>query len=229
MTEKFDSTITNYWNYYIELEREIFDIKKYVEFNERNYKCFSIEFLKLYQAICSEIDSLGKCVASILDNSFNPNNKQNNLFKWWYVVSNNLFLHSNFYNGKLINIKDYTVRNFILNVEFSPWENFIVEYRTSADGRNYPAKKEGCETPKWRSDYNKVKHNRTSFNKENCINYEAANLKNVLLSLSALYSLEHAILELTGTKDDLEGFINNSIFFTTNKNMTTKDLDEILI
>lgn len=229
MTEKFDSTITNYWNYYIELEKEVFDIKKYVEFNERNYQSFSIEFLKLYQAICSEIDSLGKCLASILDNSFNPNNKQNNLFKWWYVVSNNLFLHSNFYNGKLINIKDYTVKNFILNVEFSPWKNFIVEYRTSSDKRIYLAKKEGCETPKWWSDYNKVKHNRTSFNKENCINYESANLKNVLLSLSALYSLELAILELTGTKDDLEAFINNSIFFTTNKKMTTKELDEILI
>lgn len=48
--------IKMYWNYYLVLESDLSKIEQYVSFDQKNYKCFSNEFVKLFQAICSEFD-----------------------------------------------------------------------------------------------------------------------------------------------------------------------------
>ena len=45
--------IKSYWNYYLELEEQRIQTKKFVDFDISNYKTFSMEFLKLLQATCS--------------------------------------------------------------------------------------------------------------------------------------------------------------------------------
>ena len=50
--------VKSFWSYYLELERQFLETKRYVEFSENNSKAYSVEYLKLYQAICSEIDTV---------------------------------------------------------------------------------------------------------------------------------------------------------------------------
>ena len=59
-TDLFKAFIKNYWEYFRELEAEFLQTRKYVEFCKENNATFSIEYLKLYQAVCSEIDVVGK-------------------------------------------------------------------------------------------------------------------------------------------------------------------------
>ncbi len=49
-----------YFNYYLELERDFFATEPYVTIDEDNYNTFSIQYNRIYQSICSEIDCLLK-------------------------------------------------------------------------------------------------------------------------------------------------------------------------
>ncbi len=62
--------IKSYWNYYLELEDQLIQTKRFVDFDISNYKTFSIEYLKLLQATCSEIDVVAKIIAEKLDPTF---------------------------------------------------------------------------------------------------------------------------------------------------------------
>ena len=53
----------NYWEYYLELEEQFISTKRYVAFDAANYKSYSLEYLKLLEAVCSEIDIVGKEIA----------------------------------------------------------------------------------------------------------------------------------------------------------------------
>ncbi len=85
-SDTFYKFLKNYWRYYKELENELLSMSRYVEFVEDNFSTYSVEFLKLYQAVCSEIDVIGKMMASQVNSSFNPEDKQNNIYKWWYEI-----------------------------------------------------------------------------------------------------------------------------------------------
>ena len=49
-----------YFNYYLELERDFFATEPYLTIDEDNYNAFSIQYNRIYQSICSEIDCLLK-------------------------------------------------------------------------------------------------------------------------------------------------------------------------
>ena len=76
----------DYWDYYRELEDEFIHMRKYVDFNQDTFGTYSVELLKLLQAICSEIDVIGKSMASLVKSDFKPEEKRNNIYKWWYII-----------------------------------------------------------------------------------------------------------------------------------------------
>lgn len=41
----------SYWNYFLELEEQLISTKRFVTFDKNNFKSFSIEYLKLFQAV----------------------------------------------------------------------------------------------------------------------------------------------------------------------------------
>lgn len=89
MIEQF---LKKYWNYYIEIESQVLETRRYIEFDANNRKAFSNEYLMLYQAIGSEIDVIGKEIAyydNALFDSYNNNHK--GIYNWFYEVQN-LFL-----------------------------------------------------------------------------------------------------------------------------------------
>ena len=193
--------IKSYWNYYIELEDQLLETKKYVDFDESNYKTFSVEYLKLLQATCSEIDVVGKIIAEYYDNSFKKVENKN-IQKWGLLV------HSAFPE-----IETSTV-SFLNDKEIAPWTNW--DYETYYDkGNKFRYRlKDGKKTPAWWMAYNKVKHERTSPYKEGKTNYSRANLENLILAMAALYIIEMKFIKRLSSDGTTADVINQSKLFS---------------
>ncbi len=56
-----------HWDYYIALENDLLACQRYVEFHEANMKVYSVEFVRLLLATCSEIDVLAKSLCCQID------------------------------------------------------------------------------------------------------------------------------------------------------------------
>lgn len=197
---KLSIFVRSYWDYYLELEEQFLQTKKYVAFDIYNKSVYSVEFLKLMQAVCSEIDVVAKEVASALDPSFKVDNTTN-IQKWGYVLQN-----------KLPSILSSEVV-FNHDVRISPWKNWVYEqYKDSKNALRYRLKGK-AETPKWWSAYNAVKHQRTKLTDNGQINYTKANLINLIHSFAALYILETAYLAtLSGEQEPVDGIGNSTLF-----------------
>lgn len=224
-SESFKQFISNYWNYYIELEREFLSIRKYVDFCVNNFKTYSIEFLKLYQTICSEIDVLGKAMAQEVNPGFKPEEKSNNILKWWYEIQNIYQIPKDGCNVRLAD----TSERFLDMFSISPWKDFFITQRVSAKGSIYYSANNS--TPKWWKEYNDVKHHRTFKTSEESVktNYTKANFENVCYSLTALYILEIAYMHYLGTKDNIESFYNESEAFVMKEFVTTSEIDKMFL
>ena len=181
--------IKSYWNYYINLEEQLSETKRYVEFHEVNFKTFSFEYLKLLQATCSEIDTVAKIIAEYFNPEF-KSLKNKNIQKWGYELQNvfpNIESYKILFNGDKV---------------IQPWKNCIYEKYKDRDGKIKYKLKENSKTTIWWIAYNKIKHERTTFYEEG-----QANLHNVVLSLAALYSIEslfiQKLLEEAGVKKQI--------------------------
>ena len=176
-----DLFIKSYWNYYMELEAQLVETKRYVEFDAQNGKTFSIEYLKLYQAVCSEIDVVGKEIVACLCPDFKANSKAN-IQKWGYEMQQ-LFPR----------IKDNIVC-FYKAIEIQPFRNW--EYEKYLDKRGqerFRIVKKKKAIPWW-GNYNKVKHQRIGL-VTGIENFKLANQKNLVTALSALYLMEYTYLQ----------------------------------
>lgn len=190
MIEQF---LKKYWNYYIEIESQVLETRRYIEFDTNNRKAFSNEYLMLYQSIGSEIDVIGKEIANYgnaLFDSYNNNHK--GIYNWFYEVQN---LFPNIQNEHVL---------FDLSKDVYPFANCLIIPTKSPiecckDGS--PKLKLGVRSlPNWWKYYNKVKHQRvglvvgTSF-------YQQANQANLINSLAALFLLENMFIELLQVRE----------------------------
>lgn len=195
-----DEFIKNYWNYYIELENQLLQTKKYVEFNKSNYKTFSIEYLKLLQATCSEIDVVSKIIAEDYDENFKKLDNKN--IQVW-----GLYLHKVFPD-----IEEIAV-TFLNEGTIIPWKNWDYETFYDKSGRFRYRLKKDKETPVWWTAYNKVKHERIFPYGEGKTNYSRANLENLILAMSALFILETLFIEKMTETQELPNVFQSSKLF----------------
>ncbi|MFI3325243.1 MAG: hypothetical protein R3Y35_03615 [Clostridia bacterium] len=197
--------IKSYWNYFLELEEQFIGTKRFVEFDCSNFETYSVEYLKLLQAICSEID----VVAKILDEEFDiefKKIKNKTIQKWGY------HLHLEFPNIETISVV------FNADYQFCPWSNWKYEkYYDKNNALRYRLI-QGKETPFWWTAYNKVKHERTSHYKDGKPNYIRANQKNLTYALGALFILES--LYLSNIKD------KTGIVYKQSKLFSIEDMQE---
>ncbi len=229
---QFDTNVRNFWNYYLELESEFVETKRFVEFHKDNYNSFSVEFLKLFQAICSEIDVLGKHIASLINPSFSRSDNKS-IQQWWIEIQD----YADFYSDlnkwhnpleKPINLSDAQIYNYLLNESFQPWKKYNLERYLDKNNNSRIRLKPNCQTPTWWTAYNAVKHHRTELNKNGELNFKKASLKNVCESISALYILEILVLELSiKNKAQYESFYNESKLFNKVSLATSEDIDEL--
>lgn len=176
-TSEISIFVKSYWNYFLELEDEFKQTQKYVAFDLHNKKAYSIEYLKLIQAVCSEIDVVAKEVANNFDPEF-KNIERPNMSHWGYVISEHM--------------KQLSMFSVMFNddIVVKPWEKFGYTRYPNAIGRMRYKLCPGCHKPIWWDDYNNIKHSRTSLKDNGEFNFTNANLNNMILSFAALYSLE---------------------------------------
>ncbi len=178
----------SFWSYYLELEQQFIETKRYVEFSSCNNKTYSIEYLKLYQAICSEIDVVGKEIASDVVPGFKVD-KNTNIKKWGYN-----------FQKVFGSIKDSEVCFYEL-YDVKPFSNWEYEEETSKKGNKY-LRIVGKKNPiVWWHNYNTVKHQRIGLVSGEK-NFYLANQENVVLSLAALFLLEWTYMNYININDE---------------------------
>lgn len=196
-----NSFIKSYWNYFLELEEQFNATKRFVDFDKSNNSTFSIEYLKLLQATCSEIDVVAKIIAEY----FGVSKKCDTIQKWGYELQK-----------VYTNIKQISVR-FNNDYDTTPWKNWEYEKNISQYNKITYRLKKDCQTPEWWTAYNKVKHERTSKFGNGQINYMRANQKNLIDAMSALFILESLFLEEL-CKLNSSHYERSKLFALTNNN-----------
>jgi len=197
--------IKSYWRYYLLLEQRLARTEEFVAFDKVNGNTYSIEYLALLQAICSEIDAVGKAVTLYFDPTFKTKNMDIN--KWGFVVQQHL-----------PEIDGLEVR-FLKDAILVPWHDWKLEKRVNKKGATYYAFADKCNSPEWWRAYNKVKHARTAITGDG-VNYHLANQKNVLMSLSGLFAL-HRLMIASLDRDAYAAMDRSRLFRLPNR------LDEV--
>lgn len=150
-----------------------------------NNKAYSIEYLKLFQAVCSEIDVLGKELAEVVFPGFVVD-KNTNIKQWGYAIQQ---IYPDLKNELIL------FHGSMIQQPFKDWEyeeNITID-KDGNSRRNLRKKKD--KAMQWWSDYNTVKHRRVGLVK-GTKNYKLSNQKNLVLAFSALYILESKFIEL---------------------------------
>lgn len=175
--------VSSYWNYYLELEEAFKQTQKYVAFDKHNDRTYSVEYLKLIQAVCSEIDVVAKEIAEHFNSDFHKIPRPN-IGHWGYIIVNNM--------PRITKSCAFFANDYVVN----PWEKFGYTKYVDRNGATRYKLLPDCKQPSWWSDYNKMKHQRTSRNSDGEVNFVKANLKNIVLSLAALFLLESLYMDI---------------------------------
>ena len=170
--------IKGYWDYFLDLEAQFLETRRYVAFDKANAKAFSIEYLKLYQAVCSEVDVIGKEMAQMIFKA--PKKEYEKISKWGFQIQQ-----------KFPKIKDWKV--LFQDEEFiQPFEDWEYYKAKSKDGKNIIKETNEKSIPWWRN-YNKVKHHRIGLIEETN-HFRLANQDNLIHAFAALFLLESVFL-----------------------------------
>lgn len=199
--KKFDNFIDSYWNYFLELENEFASTQKYVAFDMRNKDTYSIEFLKLFQAVCSELDVLGKEILLYFEPDFKIKGTTG-IMHWGYGITQ--YMRDSLSATVCFNEK----------TKLKPWDKFAcVKFQNAINAICYKLD-DKCETPTWWRDYNKVKHSRTSSIEDGLVNYQRANFGNLVQAFAALYILEMFYAGILEEKAEPYGAVLDSKLFS---------------
>jgi len=95
-----------YWQHFLALESDFAATSRYVEFSQRNFATFSIEYTKLLLAIGSEVDVLFKIICENIDSTA----KRGNIDDYRACIT----AHTQ------IAIEEVLVRRY--NLAFKPWD-----------------------------------------------------------------------------------------------------------
>lgn len=178
-------TVSNsnpFWLHYLSLERSLLEISEYISITEDNYQCYSFKNMQLFYAVCSEIDSIFKHIRRNLGLEITRQGCIN-------IESNITMLGS--YFPAVRNTSIVTNINGS-SLEFKPLKRLFADYIDKA--------KDQKKEKSWWQQYNAVKHQRLN-------NFDKANLKNLLKSLSALHVL-NLIYALSLESDLTEDYEN---------------------
>ncbi|MGA3164642.1 MAG: hypothetical protein ABSF14_00845 [Terriglobia bacterium] len=66
--------IESHWNYLLAIERDLVELSRYVEFDETNFECFSIEIARILLASGAEVDVVCKQLCRVINNQSTAEN-----------------------------------------------------------------------------------------------------------------------------------------------------------
>lgn len=177
--------IKSYWEYFLDLEEQLYETRRFVAFDLANTKTYSIEYLKLYQAVCSEIDVVGKEIAVALNPRFKIN-YNTNIKKWGYEVQQAF---------PMIKSSKVIFNGETLAQPFKNWEYELHTITTKKGEIRTNLRIKGNKTTiVWWKNYNNIKHRRIGL-VEGTKNFQLANQGNLIQAFSALFILETLYME----------------------------------
>lgn len=188
----FTTFVKRYVSEFKLCERELLDTNCYVTIDRKNFSTFSVKYRQLYLSICSSIDSLAEelCVMLDCDNLVEKPEKHTN------ITSRYSKIEKEFCNS----IKNHTVK-----ITLDGDDILITPFTKFSDK----------STGDWWADHNKVKHYSTAEaegTNGNMLNYELANLKNVLHALSAYYVLISQVYVYFNEKNKTDCKLDSQLF-----------------
>lgn len=199
--------IHDYWKYFLELEKQLLETKRYVEFSRENRKAYSLEYLKLYQSVCSEIDVLGKELAGAVSQDFCAD-RMANIKQWGYALMQ-----------VYPELKDELVI-FDECMEQQPFKDWGYEKKMITDKnqkKRVILRKKNEGALRWWKEYNEVKHRRVGLI-EGTKNYKLANQENLILAFSGLYILERKFILKLVLPEAQDELLRQSRLFSINCN-----------
>ena len=129
--------VINHWKYFLSLEKDLIELRDFIEFNKDNFHSYSFEISKLLQLTCSEIDSVCRNFCNVIDPSTD------------YFDETTYSGKINLYKQTIINKYPKLIESKIeipdLFEEINPWDDWKTK-----------------DSPEWWKSYNKVKHYRHS-------------------------------------------------------------------
>ena len=176
-----DLFLTHYWQFYKSLENDFLSVERYVTIDTDNFGTYSLEYNRLYQSICSEVDVVAKKLCELFEDT-----KANKITMYCQTITSHC---ENFVNEQVIVNKNKSI-------VLTPW-----------DGWKYISKQE-FSNPEWWTNYNKVKHVRQNICNDPDSKYydkpfyKAATLENVINALAALYILNFYCMLVICKKND---------------------------
>ena len=98
-----------HWNYFVALENNLAQVSRYIEFDKKNFKTYSIELAHLLLASASEVDVIAKGICSFLE----PMARAENINNYQAIIRRNL--------PEFVKEIVYVPR---FNLTLKPWSNW---------------------------------------------------------------------------------------------------------
>ena len=105
------SKVEPHWNYFLAVERDFEVLARYVDFDDRNFKCFSVELARLLLAAGAEVD----VVCRQLCRAKNPTSKADKITDYRDEIM-----------AAFPNFSGFHVRMPRYELELKPWDNWRV-------------------------------------------------------------------------------------------------------
>ena len=151
-----------HWHYFISLDSDLEASSRFVEICEDNKNTYSIEYVRIFLAACSEIDVVAKLLSLKFNPEFKPSHK-----KFPTIIDYQKAIIQecpNFHTTKILAPR--------YGLELTPWETW----------------KKGKTPPFWWNHYNNVKHERNNFFKEANLNNTIHAVAGLFVMVLYLYS-----------------------------------------
>lgn len=153
-----------HWNYFLALESDLAQVSRYIEFDEKNFRTYSIELAHLLLASSSEVDVIAKGICGFLE----PDSPADNINHYREIINRNL---PSFIKEKVF------VPRFSLTLK--PWSNWNLV--------------KNPQNPLWWRSYNKVKHERNEYFAEANLKNVLNSIGGLLITVFYFYKLKFSI------------------------------------
>jgi hypothetical protein len=153
-----------HWNYFLALESDLAQVSRYIEFDKKNFRAYSIELAHLLLASSSEVDVIAKGICGFLE----PNSPAENINHYREIINRNL---PSFRKEQV-----YVPR---FNLTLKPWSNWNLV--------------KNPKNPLWWRSYNKVKHERNEYFAEANLKNVLNAIGGLLITVFYFYKLKFSI------------------------------------
>jgi hypothetical protein len=98
-----------HWSYFLSVEEDLERLSRFIEFNQNNYECFSLEIVRLLMAAAAEVDVVCKMIC----HGFDPGCNADNIIEYREKII-----------PKYPQLATFTVTAPRYGLNFNPWEEW---------------------------------------------------------------------------------------------------------